>query len=105
MITAYINCPYHPHVTLHTDTACGSVPDDFSTARRVVQIDTGNLAREMRKFTEQAYRFDAHGDNCDMWLRIDLDTPQQKLGVVHVVQALLAAHYDILRDATITTHC
>ena len=105
MITAYINCPYHTHITVHTDEDCTLLPDDFSATRRVVRIDTANLAKEMRKFAENAYRFDAHSDDCEMWLRIELRTPEQEMGVVHVIQALLGEHYALLRDADTEVHC
>ena len=105
MITAYINCPYHPHISVHREDACPSLPDDFAATRRFVHIDAGTLGKEIRKFAENAYRFSAHSDDCDMWLRISLKTPEQEMGVVHVIQALLSEHYAALNDVGIQVHC
>ena len=40
-----------------------------------------------------------------MWLVINLDSQEQEMGIVYVIQVLLGLRYKPLREASVKVHC
>ena len=104
MIYVYINYPA-PHITIHRDPSCGAVMMQSKAERRIVRITRETITYELRKFADREYGFAATRLQNDMWLLISLDTPEQEVGVVYVIQALLGLRYRPLRNASVKEHC
>lgn len=104
MIYAYINYP-RPHITIHRHTACATVMLHTEAEREIVKVNRSTIAHEVRKFADGEYSFAATGDLEELWLLVSLDTREQEIGVVYVIQALLGLRYAPLGDAPVTVHC
>jgi hypothetical protein len=104
MICVYINYP-NPHFTIHRDASCNLIQMHKSPEQRYLRVNRANLGPQLHQFVVGQLRFAAERRLNDMWLEIDLDTPEQEFGLVHVLQALVGQRYTPLAAAPIDTHC
>jgi hypothetical protein len=59
----------------------------------------------LNEIFEKKYAFAAKKELNDLWIEIDLDSPEQENGIIYVIQALLGLHYEPLRNAELRIHC
>ena len=73
--------------------------------QRIVVVNLASLKRVLNCFIKNAYDFRAEAEWNDLWLDISLPTPDQEIGFVHVIQAILGQRYKPLGSAPISIHC
>ena len=101
---AYINYP-NPHITIHQDRSCPMIGMHDKAGQRVILVTSNTAPDVLRDFIDQKYRFAASRELNDMWLSIDLDTYDQEIGFVNIIQILLGRRYTPLATAKIDVHC
>ncbi|MBN2502353.1 MAG: hypothetical protein JXB38_16335 [Anaerolineales bacterium] len=104
MIKVYVNYP-NPHFTIHLDPNCSEFQKNENSGQRVISIRVDNLGDELLKMIKQKYRFAAQKDFNDMWFVISLDSIDQEIALVHIIQLLFGKRYSPLRDAPVKKHC
>lgn len=104
MIKAYINYP-NPHVTVHGDSACGSIQSQNKPDQRLCRINVKTISDELRKFQNNEYRFGATPSNNDMWLEIDFDDKAFEMAVIEHICSLLGKHYSPFARVKPEPHC
>jgi hypothetical protein len=104
MISVYVNYPV-PHFTIHRHPSCRSIQMHRVETQRYQTVDQESLGSFLAEFIERRIAFAAQRYLNDMWIQIELDTPDQELGLVHVVQALIGQRYKPLATAPIEVHC
>ena len=100
----YINYP-NPHFTVHMNGSCKQIHMHKKGGQRIVNVRAATLKRVLRAFIKDAYDFRAQALWNDLWLDISLSTPEQEIGLVHVIQAILGQRYKPLSDAPVSIHC
>ena len=100
----YINYP-NRHITVHNKATCRQIKIRQTEEGRQVKVRITNLDDVLSKFINEDYEFRAEKHLSDLWLDISLDTPEQEMGLVHVLQAILGQQYKPLSTARITVHC
>lgn len=104
MIWVYVNYP-NPHFTIHRDAGCGMIQMHQSEKQRHRIVHQQNLGAFLADFIERRIPFAAQSGLNDLWMQIELNTPEQELGLVQVVQALIGQRYRPLATAPIDLHC
>lgn len=97
----YINRP-NARYTIHGDASCTFIHLKRTPERRVRTVTTKNLDQFLMELIQRRLDFTS---NIDLWLQISLDSPEQELGLVYVVQALIGQRYRPLSAAPVTIHC
>jgi len=100
----YINYP-NPHITVHKNVSCQQIRMHQKGGQRVVKVDETNLKNVVDSFIDNTYNFKAEAQWNDLWLDISLSTPEQEIGLVHQIQAILGQRYKPLSKAPISIHC
>jgi hypothetical protein len=100
----YINYP-NPHFTIHKNVSCRQIQSHQKFRQRLVNVNAATLKTVLNAFIKDAYDFKAEAQWNDLWLDISLSTPEQEIGFVHVIQAILGQRYKPLRRAPINLHC
>ena len=100
----YINYP-NPHFTIHKNPSCSDIKKNKKSDQRIVKVSPANLNAVLSQFINDTYKFQANPQGNDLWLEINLSTPEQEIGFVHVIQAILGERYTPLSDASIKFHC
>jgi len=100
----YINYP-NPHFTIHKNPSCSDIHKNQKSGQRIVKVNPANLKAVLSQFINNAYKFQANPQGNDLWLEINLSTPEQEIGFVHVIQAILEQQYTRLSGAPIKFHC
>lgn len=104
MIFVYINYP-NPHITIHRDPTCGRIQQHQRPGQRVGRIDISSLEGFLAGAIQGQISFAAEAGLNDIWLEIDLPTPEQEIGLVHIFQALIGQRYTPLSTAPVDLHC
>lgn len=100
----YINYP-DPHFGVHRDHSCRKIQMHGKPNQRVRTATIPTAGDLLCEFIDEQIRFAAESDFNDLWIKIELDTPEQEMGLVHVLQAILGRRYRPLSNAPIKTHC
>jgi hypothetical protein len=100
----YINYP-NPHITVHKNPACKQIQAHQKSDQRLVNVNDATLKKVLSAFNKDAYDFRADPQWDDMWMDISLSTPEQEIGFVHIMQAILGKRYKPLAKAPISFHC
>lgn len=100
----YINYP-NPHITIHTLSSCPQIQMHQKSGQRIVKVNTETLKNVLSQFIKDAYHFKSEAQWNDLWLDISLSTPEQEIGFVHIIQAMLGERYKPLGNAPINRHC
>lgn len=100
----YVNYP-NPRFTLHRDPSCQLIQMHGKPDQRVRGVTMHSLNHFLSELLEQRMRFAAESGFNDLWLEVQLDTPDQEIGLVHVAQALLGGSYRPLASAPVKLHC
>ena len=100
----YISYP-NPHFTIHKNASCQKIQMRQKDGQRFVKVNAATLKDVLNLFINDAYDFKAEAQWNDLWLDISLSTPEQEIGFVHVVQAILGQRYKPLSNAPISDHC
>lgn len=100
----YINYP-NPHFTVHHDSACQQIHMHQKQGQRTVQVNPESLKYVLGQLVNDAYEFKSEAQFNDLWLDVSLSTPEQEIGFVHIVQAVLGQRYKTLGKAPLTEHC
>ena len=100
----YINYP-NPHFTIHRDSSCQQIQMHRKDGQRTIKINPVTLKDVLSQFINNAYDFKSQAQLNDLWFDISLSSPEQEIGVVHVIQAILGQRYKPLGGAPITEHC
>lgn len=100
----YINYP-NPHITIHQDVNCGQIQMHNIQNQRQFRVRMSNLRSTLKDFQNNKHLFKAEQFYNDMWLDISLDTIDQEIGLIHVLQAILGQKYSPLADAPVNRHC
>ncbi len=103
-MNVYINYP-NPHITIHKNASCGQIQSHQKSGQRLVKVSAVTLKNVLSSFINDAYDFKAEAQWNDLWLDISLSTPEQEIGFVHVIQAVLGQRYNLLSTAPIYVHC
>jgi len=100
----YINYP-NPHFTVHRDPSCRMIQMHGKPGQRVRRVTMYTLGDLLSEVIAGKIRFAAESGLNDLWVEIKLDTHDQEIGLVHVLQALLGRKYAPLAHAPIAEHC
>jgi len=100
----YLNYP-NPHITIHKDASCGQIHMHEKEDQRRISINMVTLRFVLTDFLNDKYIFKAEKQFNDLWLNINLDTPEQEMGLVHVIQAIIGQCYSPISDAPVKEHC
>jgi len=100
----YINYP-NPHFGVHRDHSCRMIRMRGKPDQRVRTVSIYTLGDALSEFIDEEMRFAAEGGLNDLWIKIHLDTPEQEMGLVHVLQAILGKRYSPLSNASVDIHC
>lgn len=100
----YLNYP-NPHITIHKESTCGQIHMHHKPEQRRVHINPVTLRFVLTDFLNDKYMFKAERLFNDLWLDITLDTPEQEVGLVHVIQAIIGQRYSPFSDAPVKEHC
>jgi hypothetical protein len=100
----YINYP-NPHFTIHKNASCQLIHLHQKGGQRIVKVRVTTLKNVLNSFINDTYDFKAEAQWNDLWLDISLSTPEQEIGLVHVIQAILGQRYKPLGNAPISFHC
>lgn len=95
----------NPHITIHKDNTCGQIHMHHKPEQRRVHINPVTLRFVLNDFLNDRYMFKAKRLFNDLWLDISLDTPEQEVGLVHVIQAIIGQRYSPFSDASVKEHC
>lgn len=95
-----INYP-NAHFTIHRDSGCGHIRSHNKVNQRNVTINPENLLEELNKFGNKEYTFAATHENNDMWLRVQLSSPEHEEALVYIIQELIGRHYSPLKHAEV----
>lgn len=98
-------CYPNPHFTIHRSASCRQIQSHRKSDQRVVNVNTATLKKVLSAFIKDAYDFKAEAQWNDLWLDISLSTPEQEIGFVHIIQAILGQRYKPLGRASISLHC
>ncbi len=72
---------------------------------RTVAVKPARLGAVLTDLQSGRQGFSATLGTDDLWLDVSLQHPQQRMGLVYVIQALLAVRYRRLKHAPMVTHC
>lgn len=100
----YINYP-DPHFSVHRDHSCRMIQMHCKPNQRIRTVSISTLGDVLSEFINEDIPFAAQSGLNDVWIKIELDTPEQEMGLVHVLQAILGKRYGPLSNAPIKTHC
>jgi hypothetical protein len=100
----YVNCP-NPHFTVHRDPACRMIQLHGKVNQRVRRVTSDTLGGLLSELIDRRMRFAAQKGLNDLWLEVNLDTPEQEMGLVHIGQAILGRRYRSLATAPVKKHC
>ena len=100
----YINYP-NPHFTVHRDQSCRMIQMHGKPNQRVRTVTTSSLGDVLSQFIDETIRFASQTGLNDVWMEIELDTPDQEIGLVYVVQAIVGKRYSPLSNAPVGIHC
>jgi hypothetical protein len=100
----YINYP-NPHFTVHKNVSCQRIHLHKKVEQRIVQVSAATIKRILNAFINDSYDFKAEAQWNDLWLDIKLSTPEQEIGLVHIIQLILGQRYKPLSNAPISIHC
>lgn len=101
----YINYP-NTRFRIHRNPACPMIQMHHVPGQRVLsEVNPSNLDSFLLEFREERIQFAAQNGLNDMWVEINLDTPEQELKLVHEVRALIGRRYQPLANADIEEHC
>jgi hypothetical protein len=95
----------NPHFTIHKNGSCPQIHMHQKGGQRIVKVDAAALKRVLNAFIKNAYDFKAEAQWNDLWLDISLSTPEQEIGLVHIIQAILGQRYKPLSRAPVSIHC
>ena len=95
----------NPHITIHKDNTCGQIHMHHKTEQRRVHINPVALRFVLSDFISDKYMFKSERLFNDLWLDITLDTPEQEVGFVHVIQAIIGQRYSPFSEAPVKEHC
>lgn len=100
----YVNYP-NPHITKHSDPACGMVRMQRKPDQRIVAVTSGNAAAILAALERGDYRFAATKETNDLWLDLNLTTRADEDSFVERVRDVLGQRYAPLAHAPISDHC
>jgi len=100
----YLNYP-NPHITIHKDASCGQIHMHKKQDQRHISVNSITLRFVLNDFINDKYIFKAEKQFNDLWLEISLDTPEQEMGLVYVIQAIIGQRYSPFSDAPVSVHC
>ncbi|GAB4581422.1 MAG: hypothetical protein Fur0022_41690 [Anaerolineales bacterium] len=100
---AYINYP-NPHITIHRDPDCSEFHKNRKKDQRTIHVSLQNIKTVLRDFIEEKYRFATDQSLNDLWLDISLDTAEQEMGLVYIIQALIGLRYTPIKNAQVIEH-
>ncbi len=101
---AYINRP-NPHITIHCDSLCKQIYLHKKSEQRHVVVNPSNLLTVLDDFIHDKYELKSGKLNNDLWLDISLDTPEQELGLVHVIHGIISQRHAPFVSAPVNIHC
>ena len=104
MIHLYINYP-NPHFTIHGNDMCSQIRKMGKNNQRLIAVCMENLNNVLADLMARKYKFAAQKVINDLWIEIFLDSPEQEIGFVNTVQALLGRQYSPFRNARMIKHC
>jgi hypothetical protein len=104
MICLYINYP-NPHFTIHGNAQCAQIRKMGKNNQRIVKVHMKNLNDVLSDFIARKHKFAAMKEVNDLWIEIDLDSPEQEIGFVNTVQALLGRQYGPFKSVKMKKHC
>ena len=104
MMQVYISYP-NPHFTIHRNASCPQIQMYQKMGQWIVEVNSATLKTVLGQFINDAYQFKSEAQLNDLWLEVSLSTPEQEIGFVHIVQAILGQRYKALVKAPICEHC
>ena len=100
----YINYP-NSHFTIHKDFSCQQIQMHRKLGQRIIKVSPVTLKNVLDQFINDAHDFKSQAQLNDMWFDVSLASPEQDIGFVHIIQAILGLRYTPLGSAPITEHC
>jgi hypothetical protein len=90
---AYINYP-NPHFTIHRDPNCPMIQMHHAVDQRKYEVKMENLGNFLLKFIDNEIDFAAHRGMNDIWIKVELDMPEQENAIIYVIRNLAATVRD-----------
>jgi len=101
---AYINRP-NPHITIHCDASCGQIYLHRKNEQRHIVVRSSNLITILDDFIHDKYELKSGRLNNDLWLDIVLESPEQEIGLVHIIHGIISQKHHPFALAPINIHC
>ena len=89
---------------MHWVATCSTIGQMRKPDQRRVHVNAASRASELRKFAA-IYRFAANAEFNDMWVVVDIGSPQEEARVAEEIRTALGRRYGPFRDATVERHC
>ncbi len=99
----YVNHP-NPHFTIHHRNSCSEYRKRRKANQRELRVRSGSLLQDLQQFSDPALRFGATRTMNDLWIDIELLTPQHDYGCVYVIHELLGSRFAPFRRASVVYH-
>ena len=104
MIHVYVNYP-NAAITIHSYASCASIRKHQRQGQRYRAVTKSNAKVFLSAFEQRKLPFAAEPGPKDIWLEINLDTPEQEEAVVHIFQVLIGRRYGPVASAPARVHC
>jgi hypothetical protein len=104
VLHASLNYP-HGKVSLHGNTACGSIGKGQKARQRRITLSPGTLETELARFESGEHKFGSHAGANDMWVTVDLATPDSDEEAVRRIHQSLASRHKPFQNAVMERHC
>ena len=100
----YINYPV-PQFTIHWDPDCPRIRQHKRERQRILPVSAGNVDQLLADFRQGKYPFKAESYYNDMWLEVNLGTPNAERAFVEELRSAIGRRYRPLGTAQIREHC
>jgi hypothetical protein len=100
----YINYP-QPHLTIHWDPGCNYIRQHRRERQRFLRVTWANRDRVLTDFGQGEYRFKAESYYNDMWLDVNLSSPEAERAFADDLRSTIGRRYRPLATAEIKEHC
>ena len=103
----YINYP-EPKFSIHHSSSCKFIPPNKNKKKenqRRITVNKQNLRDVLKDFRNDKYPFSSTSSKNDMWIDINLVSPQENEEFFYKIREILEKKYGYLTKAKVKVHC
>ena len=104
MLQAYFNYP-NARVTIHAGANCSTIEQQHKDGKRKVRLTLDTLSVELSRFSSGQYKFASTSSLNDMWLAVDLGSPEYERATIAYIRDVLGRRYAPFARITLVEHC